>query len=106
MSVDKIALIDAILDKRAMWGICLRCGEWQSHHLRWCKRCGGEFDVRERSIIEALIATHAAPLYNPNENWQAQPKYFGGNIIRWELDMLGITVNEFAERAEYRMKIP
>jgi hypothetical protein len=51
----KIIAMNKVLDQPFKRGVCPKCGKPQTHSLRYCSACGGEFFRRvDWSLIDAL----------------------------------------------------
>ena len=89
-----IGVFDEILDTDYGRGICHQCGNYQSHSLRWCKLCGGEFCKHNHSLIEAIELM--------NRFTKGRPSYFAA-VYKRKIEAVGFTEKEFKDYISERI---
>jgi predicted amidophosphoribosyltransferase len=86
-TMDSEEYFDTILNKRYR-NMCHRCGNYQSHSLRWCKQCGGEFCQHEHTLIEAIeIMSRFVP---------KRPEFIAA-VHKRKIEAMGYSAKDFEE---------
>lgn len=87
--------MDDILNEPFKRGICPKCGQCQTHSLRWC-HCGGEFFKNSNwTCLDALRFAHNRQMQNIRLSG-LRPDYIAA-IYRRELEPFGINDQEFTQ---------
>jgi len=94
---------DNILNEPRRSGICHRCGNVQTHSLRWCGCCGQEFCNHRHTQIEAMIIASDITFEGGKHAHWLMPYHYAASSYWRNLKPDGYTIKQFQDYIEQKI---